>query len=339
MRAPAKETTAGGANEERVDTQYKYEGRDDDRPLLWREPLNELQGAINELMVKRKKKLGASLSKADGMTPMDDNMEPNLNRPRSAHLSSRASGRRKQMRDGPLRTESRTSRASGDRSRSRERPGSSGHAGSSRSLTASRDLPGAGTARAYSSQGGNMGGRQQQDDDWDDFDDEELLNDDDDDDDYAYQGPEEDDGAPREPGGGEDPRLREARREQLQKARDEYRAKCKELDQVRASLSSEDVLLKIRKSHSQELQTSVTECEEGAEQAHTWIKALEDVHRKRKAKLQEHDAKFAKAKKAIEESEAALEELQLERTAVETKYTRDKALHFNTGEYSQKSAV
>lgn len=317
MRAPAKETTAGGANEERVDTQYKYEGRDDDRPLLWREPLNELQGAINELMVKRKKKLGASLSKADGMTPMDDNMEPNLNRPRSARLSSRASGRRKQMRDGPLRTESRTSRASGDRSRSRECPGSSGRA----------------------TQGGNMGGRQQQDDDWDDFDDEELLNDDDDDDDYAYQGPEEDDGAPREPGGGEDPRLREARREQLQKARDEYRAKCKELDQVRASLSSEDVLLKIRKSHSQELQTSVTECEEGAEQAHTWIKALEDVHRKRKAKLQEHDAKFAKAKKAIEESEAALEELQLERTAFETKYTRDQALHFNTGNYSQKSAV
>lgn len=279
MRVPARESAAGGNEEERVDTQYKYDGRDDDRPLLWREPLNELQGAINELLVKRKKKLGASLSKAEGMTPRDDGDEPNLNRPRSARLSSRAPGKRKQTRDGPMRPESRTSRTSGDRSRSRERPASGMRAGSSRSLNASRDVPGTGSTRGYSTQGGNLGGRQQEEDDWDDIDDEELLNDDDDDDDYAYQGPEEDDGAPREPGGGEDPRLKEARREQLQKAKDEYRAKCKELDQVRASLASEDVLLKIRKSHSQELQTTITECEEGAEQAHTWIKALEDVHR------------------------------------------------------------
>ena len=74
MRAPAKpadEKARGGAA---VDTQYKYEGKDDDRPLIWREPLNELQGAINELLVKRKKKLGASLSKAENLTPIEDQL-------------------------------------------------------------------------------------------------------------------------------------------------------------------------------------------------------------------------------------------------------------------------
>ena len=67
-----------------ADTQYKYEGKDDDRPLLWREPLNELQGAINELLAKRKKKLGASISKAESIAPMQDDDQINLNRPRSA---------------------------------------------------------------------------------------------------------------------------------------------------------------------------------------------------------------------------------------------------------------
>jgi len=334
MRAPAKpadEKARGGAA---VDTQYKYEGKDDDRPLIWREPLNELQGAINELLVKRKKKLGASLSKAENLTPIEDDDQPNISRPRSARAARNAKR--------PVSRGLASDVRSRDSSRSRERPASRGSArravpGSARG--SARDLPG--SARPYSANANGLGGRgtDEEEDDWEDVDDEELLQDDEEDDFQGpYSGPAEEGGAPREPGGGEDPRLKEARREQLQKAKDEYRAKCREVEQAEASLSSEDVMFKIRKAQSGELQTSLTECDEGAEQAHAWIKALEDVHRKRKAKLTEHDAKLAKAKKAIEESEQALEDLKLERTAAEGKYNRDMALHANTGKVENKTA-
>ena len=317
-----------------VSTQYKYEGKDDDRPLIWREPLNELQSAINELLVKRKKKLGASLSKAENLTPFEDDDQPNMSRgPRAARASKRPVSR-----GLPSDAQSR------DSSRSRERPASarakSGRPAPGSVRGSSRELPG--SARPYSANANGMGGRGQEDQDWEDWDvdDEELLQDDDEDDHHQgpYSGPAEEGGAPREPGGGEDPRLREARREQMQKAKDEYRAKCREVDQVQASLSSEDVMLKIRKAQTSELQTSLTECEEGSEQAHAWIKALEDVHRKRRAKLTEHDTKLEKAKKAIEESEHALEDLKLERTAAEAKYNRDMALHANTGKVENKTA-
>ena len=334
----AVENTARGAGgEPAVDNQYKYEGKDDDRPLIWRDPLNDLQGAINELLVKRKKKLGASLSKAENVTPMDDDDEPNLNRPRSARLSGRGPRRQSHQISRISRPDSsrrNSARDSGSRERPRSaRRDSQGPASSSREMI---------SARPYSTHADKLGGgRPEEDDDWDDVDEEELLRDDDDDDDYekleVYRGPAEDD-APRQPGGGEDTRLRDARREQLQKAKDEYRAKTRELEQVRAVLHSEDVLLKIRRSHSTELQASVVECEEGAEQAHTWIKALEDVHVKRKAKLHDHDEKLAKAKRVIEESEQALEELELERTATVAKYNRDQALHANTAKVENKTS-
>jgi len=336
---PATSAGAGGGGQTGVvSNQYKYEGKDDDRPLLWRDPLNELQGAINDLLVKRKKKLGASLSKAENVTPLDDEDEPNLNRPRSARMSGRGP-RRQSLQISRVARPNSARRGSARDSGSRERPGSARRDSQGRA-SSSRELPGTLSARPYSTQADKLGGgRPEEDDDWDDIEDEELLRDDDDD--YerpeVYLGPEEDD-APRQPGGGEDTRLKDARREQLQKAKDEYRAKTRELEQVRAVLHSEDVLLKIRRSHSTELHASIVECEEGAEQAHTWIKALEDVHAKRKAKLQEHDAKLAKAKKAIEDSEKALEELELERTATVAKYNRDQALYANTAKVENKTS-
>ena len=90
LRPVAVAAAAPGDAAPLADTQYKYEGKDDDRPLLWREPLNELQGAINELLAKRKKKLGASISKAESIAPMQDDDQINLNRPRSARQPGRA---------------------------------------------------------------------------------------------------------------------------------------------------------------------------------------------------------------------------------------------------------
>ena len=311
IRGPYKGAAANGDGQEApIETQYKYEGKDDDRPLIWREPMNELQGAINELLTKRKKKLGASLSKAENMTPINDDDEINLNRPRSSRLSGRIPKRQSQKIDRSIRPDSARSGGSGGPS-----PRSSGQRPQSgRPLSASgrnsRELP------AYSTNADQLG------EDWEEVDEEELL-----DFDADERGPAE-----------EDPRLRAARKEQFEKAKAEYLAKQRELEQVRAVLASEDVLLKVRQSHSNELQTSIAESEEGAEQAHTWIKSLEDVHRKRKSKLQEHEAKISKAEKTLEECEAALEELQVERTAAVSEYTRKQALHANTAKVENKTS-
>ncbi|EKX54853.1 hypothetical protein GUITHDRAFT_131848 [Guillardia theta CCMP2712] len=64
---------------------FRYEGHEDDQPLLWRDPLNDLVGALNELMVKRKKKLGPVLSQAANMEdiPLDDEEDY---RPRSVRV-------------------------------------------------------------------------------------------------------------------------------------------------------------------------------------------------------------------------------------------------------------
>jgi hypothetical protein len=56
---------------------------------MQREPLNDLQSAINELLVKRKKKLGSTLSKAGNMAPLEDDDGPNISRPRSARGARR----------------------------------------------------------------------------------------------------------------------------------------------------------------------------------------------------------------------------------------------------------
>ncbi len=53
---------------------------------------------------------------------------------------------------------------------------------------------------------------------------------------------------------------------------------------------------------------------------------------------QAHDQKMGKAKKAIEETEAALQDLARERTAGEAKFTRDMALHTNTAKVGNKTS-
>ena len=37
------------AEESDVNTLFVYRGHEDDRPLLWRQPLNELVGALNDV--------------------------------------------------------------------------------------------------------------------------------------------------------------------------------------------------------------------------------------------------------------------------------------------------
>eukprot|EP00961_Rhodomonas_salina_P229669 3103928-Rhodomonas_salina.4 len=46
---------------------FVYKGHTDDRPLIWRQPLNDLVSTINELQSRRRKKLGGALSKAADM--------------------------------------------------------------------------------------------------------------------------------------------------------------------------------------------------------------------------------------------------------------------------------
>ena len=53
---------------------------------------------------------------------------------------------------------------------------------------------------------------------------------------------------------------------------------------------------------------------------------------------QAHDQKMGKAKKAIEETEAALQDLARERTAGEAKFTRNMASHTNTAKVGNKTS-
>ncbi len=46
--APAPENNADEAD---ATTMFVYRGHEDDRPLLWRHPLNELVGALNDVRI------------------------------------------------------------------------------------------------------------------------------------------------------------------------------------------------------------------------------------------------------------------------------------------------
>ncbi len=53
QRRPAPENAADEAD---VNTMFVYRGHEDDRPLLWRHPLNELVGALNDVRTPPKQK-------------------------------------------------------------------------------------------------------------------------------------------------------------------------------------------------------------------------------------------------------------------------------------------
>ncbi|KAJ1490224.1 hypothetical protein T484DRAFT_1743619 [Baffinella frigidus] len=218
------------------DTVYLYHGQDDDRPLLWRTTLNDLTGAMGDLLSKRRKQLGKSLLLAESVvdespTNGDEQVDS------VAALKARRAGKRGGGVDGP-----------GD------------------------EVPG------------------------------------------------------EEPEGGESAERKEARL----LARADYLAKERELQGVKGDIATDDVLMRLRKQQAGELASSVLECEEGSEQAHTWIKALEDVSSKRKSKLEDNDTRHAQAKAGAAEAEQALEQLEAELMAGKVAHNVDQATLRNT---------
>jgi hypothetical protein len=226
------------------DTVYLYHGQEDDRPLLWRTTLNDLTGAMGDLLSKRRKKLGKSLLLAESVdespTNGDDEQVNSV-----AELKARRAAKRGGGGDGP-----------------------------------GEDVPG------------------------------------------------------EEPEGGESAERKEARL----RARAEYLAKERELQGVKGDIATDDVLMRLRKQQAGELASSVLECEEGSEQAHTWMKALEDVSSKRQMKLEENDSKNAQAKAAAAEAEEALEQLEAELMAGKVAHNGDQATLRNTTKVEQKTA-
>ncbi len=55
---PAAPAAENAAEEADVNTMFVYRGHEDDRPLLWRHPLNELVGALNDVRNAPEKKYG-----------------------------------------------------------------------------------------------------------------------------------------------------------------------------------------------------------------------------------------------------------------------------------------
>jgi hypothetical protein len=49
---PAATAPENAADEPDVNTMFVYRGHEDDRPLLWRHPLNELVGALNDVRTR-----------------------------------------------------------------------------------------------------------------------------------------------------------------------------------------------------------------------------------------------------------------------------------------------
>ena len=110
----------------------------------------------------------------------------------------------------------------------------------------------------------------------------------------------------------------------------ERKAVRREFERVRAQITADDVLLRMRRQQAAELGNSALECEESIEQARTWIKALEDVLQKRTVKLTEHDAKRAKSAQQVSESERALELLEEEERRNSARHVQDQASLANT---------
>ena len=110
----------------------------------------------------------------------------------------------------------------------------------------------------------------------------------------------------------------------------ERKAVRRELERVRAQMTADDVLLRMRRQQAAELGNSALECEESIEQARTWIRALEDVLQKRAAKLAEHDARRTKSAQQVSESERALELLEEEERRNQARHVQDQASLSNT---------
>jgi hypothetical protein len=318
-------------------------------------------------MVKRKKKLGAVLSKAaaandNGFDPNDDPISDanGLQSRRSPRQSTKRSSRRpdsKPPRSGSPR--SRPTSGEADDYDDYERPRSA-KPSTTRSAPKSRrperydpisgaldaaapysdddgevprdDGPRPRTNRTQPATGrpgkdGRASGRKpgprsgRREDEPGDPDDYEEVGEEDEDEDYEDLGEDQDaaDGEIRQdqrPGQGELLRERKAVR--------------RELERVRAQMTADDVLLRMRRQQAAELGNSALECEESIEQARTWIKALEDVQSKRAAKLEEHDARRAKAAQQLTECERALELLEEEERRNSARHVQDQASLANT---------
>jgi hypothetical protein len=164
--------------------------------------------------------------------------------------------------------------------------------------------------------------REDQPVDPDDF--EDVDDDDDDEDDFEDLGeePEATDGE-----------IKSDRRPAAQGQADllrERKAVRRELQRVRAQMTADDVLLRMRRQQAAELGNSALECEESIEQARTWIRALEDVLQKRAAKLSEHDARRTKSAQQVSECERALELLEEEERRNSARHVQDQASLANT---------
>jgi len=222
---------------------YLYHGKEDDRPLLWRTTLNDLVGAMGDLLAKRRKKLGKSLLLAEGVAESSfDDLDP-VNP--VAALKARREGKKVDKLHGP-----------------------------------------------------------------------------------------NDDSIPMEPEGGESTERKEARL----RAQMEIQTIDVELQGLNGDIAQDEVLMRLRKQQAGELAATVLECEEGSEQAHTWIKALEEVAAKRKVKLEDHDEKLANAKKAAAEAEEQLEQLQAELLSGQVAHNQDQATLRNNVKVAQKTS-
>jgi hypothetical protein len=52
LTPPAAIPSENTPEEPDVNTLFLYRGHEDDRPLLWRQPLNELVGALNDVRIR-----------------------------------------------------------------------------------------------------------------------------------------------------------------------------------------------------------------------------------------------------------------------------------------------